>query len=91
MFLGAMANGITEFKPLYTYGGANVAMDETFRKAQTERRREEARVLSLMLRKESGLSAKTIELLGIWEQAFHEEVHGSKLRTMRQNLLGVLL
>jgi hypothetical protein len=78
IFLAAIAHNITTFTRIFGYGG-NQKLDEAeYKRNKTERKREEYRVLDLMIRGNSGLPVEIISELDKWEQLFHEEVHGSR-------------
>lgn len=79
IFLGAIVNGITSLSKILGYVGNKALTEETYRKLKTERKKEEFRVLDLMIRKKSGLEKSVHFELQKWENLFHEEVHGSKL------------
>lgn len=81
IFLGAIINGITSLPKLlgHTSEIHKVHTFETYINLKNEIKKEELRILDLMIRKKSGLREDTIDELQIWEKLFHEEVHGSRL------------
>ncbi|MBN4081269.1 hypothetical protein JYT44_02770 [Caldithrix abyssi] len=78
IFLSAIANNITTFKSIFVYGGIRVSTDKNWRDISNKRKKEEFRILNLLIRKDSGFPKKVQEALDMWEMLFHEEVHGSK-------------
>lgn len=79
IFLAAIAHNITSFTRIFGYSGSKAKIDEAeYKISKAERKREEYRVLDLMIRKKSGLPDDIVSELDKWEQLFHEEVHGSR-------------
>ena len=82
IFVGALAHGKTSFQKLLGVleeQSVTPITDEEYRRITKRRKGEECRVLNEMIRKNSGLPADVRKELQIWENLFHEEVHGSKL------------
>lgn len=79
ILLAGVAHNITTLPSFFGYGGAKALTDEDWKKAKKDRKAEERRLLNRIIRKQSGLPAEIMKELEIWEQLFHEEVHGSKL------------
>ena len=79
LFLGAIVSGITSLSKIFGYAGVKALTEETYKKLKAERKKEEFRVLNLMIRTKSGLDEAIRFELQKWENFFHEEVHGSKL------------
>ena len=79
IFLGAIVNGITSLSKIFGYGGVKVLTEETYKELKDKRKKEEFRVLNLMIRTKSGLGEPVRFELQKWENFFREEVHGSKL------------
>jgi len=75
LFMAAIVGGETTWSALQGHGEGRTTPDD-LRKARI---REERRVLSLMIREDSGLGETSIEWLRRWEDLFNKEVHGSKL------------
>ncbi len=82
IFLGAIANGITSLSDILGYYGSTDPKSkmtlEEFKKRRYDARKEETRVLNIMLRKESGLKSDLQYELTLWEDLFNLEVHGSR-------------
>lgn len=78
IFLAGIAHNITTFPALFGIQSIKSNTVEEWRKIKKSRKKEEQRVLNMMIRKDSGLPDNIVKELEIWEQLFHEEVHGSK-------------
>ena len=78
IFLAGIAHNITTFPALFGYEGITSITAEEYPEIKRRRKKEEYRVLNIMIRKGSRLPDKTITELELWEQLFNEEVHGSK-------------
>ena len=83
IFLAAIINKITSFRLINGFDALSNTdrqyTQENYSKIKNRRKREERRVLDCMLRSKSGLDIELIEELKLWENLFHEEVHGSRL------------
>ena len=79
ILLAGIAHNMTTFTSILGKADPGTLTDEYWKKMKNDRKDEERRVLSRMIRKDSGLPTEVIAELEIWEQLFHEEVHGSKL------------
>ena len=80
ILLAGIATNITTHPALLGYAGAEAPFTyEDWRKARKAANVERQRVLRRFIRKESGLPPDIIKELEVWEQLFHQEVHGSKL------------
>jgi hypothetical protein len=79
IFIAGIAHNITTFPSIYGYEAIKAIKDDDWKKIKNRRKSEEYRVLNKILRKDSGLPNHVQEELKIWEELFHEEVHGSKL------------
>ena len=78
IFLAGIAHNITSVSALFGIQGLESATIEEWPKIKKRRKKEEGRILSKMIRKDSGLSEEIRKELDRWEQMFHEQVHGSK-------------
>lgn len=79
VFLAGIAHNITSFSLIHGYGGQyEVSQENYWAKIKPITKKEELRVLNRILRKESGLPEHLKLELKLWENLFHEEVHGSK-------------
>ena len=84
LFLGAMLAGLTTYPKINGDDPNDIEKGGTFTreesgKRRTRRKKEESRVLGLMLRKKSGFSVHQLAELETWEGFFHSEVHGTRL------------
>ena len=83
VFLSAVGQGLSSIRALCRIlpddDGEEALTEERLNAARYQRMQEESRVLKLMLRSASGLSAETLRELQRWERLFHSEVHGSIL------------
>jgi len=83
VFLSAAGQGLSSIDDLCRIlpddDGEDALTEERLNAARSQRMKEERRVLNLMLRSGSGLSAETLRELQRWERLFHLEVHGSTL------------
>ncbi len=83
VFLSAVGQGLGSIHDLCRIlpddDGEDALTEERLNAARLQRMREERRVLDLMLRSTSKLSAETLRELQRWERLFHFEVHGSRL------------
>ena len=82
--LGALLSGITTYPQLNGDDPALAPSNAPFTQKDMQnmrerRKKEERRILRIMIRKESGLPPDVLEELGSWEDFFHLEVHGSRL------------
>ena len=84
IFLGAIAKNVTTLPRIYGYETIKEASEEAWKRSRKEREREQKKVLSKMIRQNSGLPENTRILLQKWEQLFNEEVHGSRLTFMSE-------
>lgn len=84
IFLGAIAKNATTLPRIYGYETMKEASDEEWKRSRKEREQEQRRVLSKMIRQNSGLPENTLFLLQKWEQFFNVEVHGSTLTFMSE-------
>jgi len=85
IFLAGIVHNITTFAALLGLKGIKTRKElEDRPKIKKQRKKEEHRVLDLMIRKNSGLPNDIIKELGRWEQLFHEEVHGSTFSFNRE-------
>ena len=87
IFLAALAHNLTTWETLSGYG-PGVPVSTSYEKLRTDTKqllmkknveKEERRLLDLMLRKNSGLDQRTLQVLGKWEKLFNKEMHGAKL------------
>lgn len=82
IFVGALVHGKTSFQKLsgvLENQSATSITEKEYQGIKKRRKDEERRVLNEMIRKNSGLSPDIQKELEVWENLFHEEVHGSKL------------
>lgn len=80
IFLSAIAQGITNFQAIMGYPDKDAEItDDAMKRLLSDKKKEEIRVLNLMIRGGSGLPPEVIEELGKWEQLFNAEVHGSRM------------
>ena len=79
LLMGAVAHNITTLSQVFGYSGTKALTDEIRKAIKRDRKKEEQRVLNLMIRKDSGPPEKILLEINKWEYLFHEEVHGSKL------------
>lgn len=79
LLIGAVAHDITTLSQVFGYSGTSALTDETRKSIKRDRKKEEQRVMNLMIRKDSGLPENVLYEISKWEYLFHEEVHGSKL------------
>lgn len=80
ILLAGIATHITTHASLHGYGGTKTPFTyQDWRKARKAAKVEEQRVLGKIIRTQSGLLLDIIKELEIWEQLFHQEVHGSML------------
>lgn len=82
IFVGALVHGKTSFRKLLGILEKQSVPSITEKEYQTIKRRrkdEQRRILDEMIRRKSGLPADVQKELEIWENLFHEEVHGSLL------------
>lgn len=77
ILLNGVVNNITKL-PLICYGPKSVTTYDEWMKAKNERKKEEFRVKSIIIGKESGLPPDIIKELKRWDNLFNDEVHGSK-------------
>lgn len=86
IFLAGIAHNKTTFPALSGHKGIESPTIESLPQIKKQRKKEEQRVLNLMIRKNSGLPDDTIAELKRWEQLFHEEVHGSNVSFTKEFL-----
>ena len=84
LFLAALLSGITTYQQLNGDDLVQASSTAPFTRKDLQnmrerRKKEEARILGIMIRKNSGLPTEILNELGIWEDFFHFEVHGSRL------------
>jgi hypothetical protein len=82
IFLGALVHGKTSFPKLFGVlkdQSVTSITQKEYQRIKKEIKNEERRILNEMIRKKSGLPADVQEELEIWENYFHEEVHGPRL------------
>lgn len=86
IFFAGIAHNKTTFPALLGQKGIKSPTEEDLPQIKKQRRKEEKRILNLMIRKNSGLPDDIIAELRRWEQLFHEEVHGSKMSFTKELL-----
>ncbi len=87
IFLAAIAHNLTTWNALLGYGQdvpAPTSYENKLTKAEQQlmiknAKKEERRLLDLIIRNKSGLDQQTRKELGIWEKMFNYEIHGAKL------------
>jgi len=79
IFLAGIAHNITTLPSMLGQAASKDLSWEEYKKVKFKRQKEEARVLSRMIRDKSGMPDLIQKELEIWEQLFNEEIHGSKL------------
>jgi hypothetical protein len=80
IFLAAIAHNITTYPAIQGVKGLDeLTLEDKRKKMLNLRKKEENRVMNNMLRSKSGLTSDLIKELKLWEQIFHDEVHGSKM------------
>jgi hypothetical protein len=84
IFLAGIAHNITTFRLIFGLGGKEALSDKDWETLKKKRKAEQHRVLNAMIRGKSGLPDDVVSELKIWEQLFHEEVHGSMLSFFRE-------
>ena len=75
--LGVTKN-ITTFNKIYYYTSSRTLDKKTLKELRQKRKTEERNVLLKIIRDQSGLPKNVLAELKIWEEMFHDEVHGSK-------------
>lgn len=78
ILLAGIAHNLTTFPAIFGIQNIENQTVEQWRKIKNSRKKEEKRVFNLMIRRNCGLPDNIVKELEIWEQLFHEEVHGSK-------------
>ena len=83
IFAAAIVTGVSSFSALYGYRDfvkrGEVLTPQKYEVLRKERKKEEERVLKLMLREDSDIEEVHRKEIEKWEKLFHEEVHGSRL------------
>jgi hypothetical protein len=83
LYLGAMLGGLTSYFRIKGYDDVMTAgkpfTQEDADRVKKNRKKEEKRILDLMLRENSGLPLDHRAQLKEWEEDFHSEVHGAFL------------
>ncbi len=83
ILLAASASGVSTWGKVTGHdGGEGQSRPEA--ELKERRKKEEGRVMRLMLGPNSGLSAEDQERLGRWTEMFHWEVHGSRLTSVME-------
>lgn len=86
IFVGALVHGKTSFQKLsgvLENQFVTSITEKEYQRIKKRRKDEECRVLNEMIRRKSGLPADVQKELEIWENLFHEGVHGSRLTFAR--------
>ena len=86
IFLAGIAHNITTLPALFALKNIKTPTVEDRPGNKKERKKEEHRLLNLIIGKNSGLPDDIIKELGRWNQLFHDEVHGSKYSFSRELL-----
>lgn len=76
--LAGIAHNLTTLTKTWGAREGQEFTEESLYEITNLRKKEDRRIWSLLLRKESGLPQEVITELSMWERMFHEEVHGSK-------------
>ena len=82
IFIAAIVHEMTSLRAvlgLSTIEEQSSGSEEKWRDIHNRRKTEQIRILNEMIRNRSGLPEEDISELNVWEQFFHEEVHGSLL------------
>lgn len=83
LYLAAMLIGITTYEKISGWDGimqnGKTLVEKDMSAIRKKRKKEEMRVLNLMIRKGSGLPTEHLDNLKFWEGLFNEEVHGARL------------
>ncbi len=83
LYLGALLSGLTSYSKIKGWDGVvkpgKVPTPEEMDQVSRNRKKEEKRVLCLMIREKSGLAPEQLMQLHRWETFFNLEVHGARL------------
>ena len=79
IFIAAIAHGITNLEKIIGDTKGEELTEETYQKVKNRRKKEEYKILKHMIREHSGFDSETLKELKLWENMFHEEVHGSRM------------
>lgn len=83
ILLAAIVHGITSLSKIFGFEcnefNNKIFTKEDHIKLKSKRKKEEIRIFNAMIRNRSGLSSEIRSELKIWENLFHDEVHGSRL------------